>query len=122
REQLAFAGLVIVFAAAVVASGGRGPWLALAVTALVLVFREAPRRIFVALALVGAIQVIVVARQPGGLESFYRSYVVVDDAESGDVPAADVYSNLWRLTMWREGLRLFSLVPVLGTGVESTGA
>jgi O-antigen ligase len=122
REQVIAAGLVVLFAAAVVASGGRGPWLALAVTALVLAFREAPRRIFLALAIVAAIQVAVVARQPGGLESFYRSYVVVDDEEASEVPEATVYSNLWRLSMWREGLRIFSLRPVLGTGVETAGS
>jgi len=76
---------------------------------------------FGALAAVCALQLVFLARQPQGLASFYRSYVTFDVEEQSPVPEEQVTSNVWRVVMWREGLRFFALRPVTGTGVETTG-
>jgi hypothetical protein len=46
---------------------------------------------------------------------------VTFETEGSPVAEERVASNLWRLTMWREGLRLFTFRPVTGTGIETTG-
>ncbi len=111
---------VLAFGAALVTSGGRGPWLAFAV--LVIVWTVIERRFVALFVLVLAIffQIAFLAGREHGLESFYRSYVTLE-AGTPDVANSKVASNRWRISMWREGLQRFSLRPVTGTGVETTG-
>jgi hypothetical protein len=52
---------------------------------------------------------------------FYRSYVTFEVEGPSPVAKQQVSSNVWRVAMWREGLRMFSLRPLTGTGVETTG-
>ena len=112
---------VLVCGAALVVSTGRGPWLAfLAVVACWAVIQGGRRAVEV-LVLIGALQLVFLARQPEGLEGFYRSYVTFETAGPTPVAKEQVGSNVWRVVMWREGLRMFSLHPLTGTGVETTG-
>jgi O-antigen ligase len=111
---------IFAFGAALVLSTGRGPWLAFIVVAAAWALCSRSWRALSVLGVVVALQLVFLLRQPQGLESFYRSYVTFE-TEGSPVAEERVASNLWRLTMWREGLRLFTFRPVTGTGVETTG-
>ena len=111
---------IIAFGGALVVSGGRGPWLAFVVVASSWAILQRSWRALSMLGLVAALQLTFFLRQPEGLESFYRSYLTFEP-EPAAVAEDRVASNLWRLTMWREGMRLFALRPLTGTGVETTG-
>ena len=122
RERLLMLLIVLAFGAALVISGGRGPWLAFLAFVACWGVAQPSRHALLALALIVAVQAIFLVRQPQGLEAFYRSYVAFEQEEpSSPVAEAQVRSNRWRVEMWREGLRLFALRPVTGTGVETTG-
>lgn len=121
RERWICFCAALAYGAGLVVSGGRGPWLALA--AVIVSGSIVGRGAFAigVLALVCVIQAGFFAARGQGLGTFYRSYVAFELAPDGAVPAARVASNLWRLSMWREGLRHFEARPATGTGVESTG-
>ncbi|MGH7899241.1 MAG: O-antigen ligase family protein [Candidatus Binatia bacterium] len=120
RERALLIAAILAFGGALVVSTGRGPWLAFVVVALVWAWVARSWRSLAVLAVVAALQLVVLLREPQALESFYRSYVTFE-TEGSPVAEDRVASNVWRLTMWREGLRFFTFRPVLGTGVETTG-
>jgi O-antigen ligase len=119
ERRLMLLGMVA-FAAALVISQGRGPWLAfLAVVACggAVVKRG---RVVAVLGLVVAIQFAFLMRQELGPTAFYRSYLTIEKEEESPVAGPQIASNAWRVAMWRDGLRFFALRPVTGTGVETT--
>ena len=121
ERQVLFAALAA-FGAALVLSGGRGPWLAFVAVGVAWTLFRHSRVALAGLALVVVLQVVFLARQPEGLRAFYGSYVTfARDEPLPEVSEERLASNLWRLWMWREGLRRFALRPLSGTGVETTG-
>lgn len=121
RERHILLAVIAILGAALVVSNGRGPWLAFVAMSVAWAVVQRRARALSALALVAALQFAVLSHRPAGLEAFYRSYVTFEVEGPSPVPGAQVASNVWRLTMWREGLRLYSLRPLTGTGVETTG-
>ncbi len=121
RERELLFVAMLAFGAAIILSGGRGPWLAFAAVGVAWTLFRYSRVALAGLVLVILLQVAFLARQPQGLESFYASYVTFARNEEPVVSEERLASNLWRLWMWKEGLRRFALRPLSGTGVETTG-
>jgi len=121
RERELLFVAMLAFGAAIVLSGGRGPWLAFAAVGVAWTLLRRSRVALAGLALVVLLQVAFLARQPQGLGAFYGSYVTFARNEEPVVSEDRLASNLWRLWMWKEGLRRFALRPISGTGVETTG-
>ena len=112
---------IVAFGGALVVSQGRGPWLALVAVLVCWGWTRPTWRVLAVLALLFGLQVLFFARQPDGLEAFYRSYAAFERDEPSPVSDLQLRSNRWRVEMWREGLRFFALRPLTGTGVETTG-
>jgi len=119
ERQLTFTAMVA-FGAALVVSGGRGPWLAFLAVAACWGGIAKRKRVVVAVAVVLAIQFAFLAFREEGPAVFYRSYVIIEKDAPTPVADTQIASNAWRVAMWREGLRFFALRPVTGTGVETT--
>ncbi len=121
RARALLAVAVAILGGGLVVSDGRGPWLAFGAVAAALAWWRRSWWIALPVVLVVALQVTFLAREPEGIRAYYTSYVAFDRESAAVAPPDRVVSNLWRLTMWREGLRVFALRPVSGTGVETTG-
>ena len=119
ERQLTFTAM-LAFGAALVISGGRGPWLAFLAVVACWGGIAKRRRVVVAFAVVVAIQFAFLAFREEGPSVFYRSYVIIEKDAPTPVADTQIASNAWRVAMWREGLRFFALRPVAGTGVETT--
>jgi O-antigen ligase len=120
-RRLLWIPALALFGAALAASTARGPWLAFLVGVLVLAALRRSRSVLIAAMVMALAHGAVTALGPEGFRAHYASYLTLDPDTVGRASEQKVYSNLWRLAMWRESLARFAARPISGTGVETTG-